>query len=328
MQTIDVHAHYFPQTFLDLIAKHGPANGFDYKMVEGKGPQFKRGYMTTGPVSRKFIDLDMRLAAMDAQGVMVHALSLSQPMVYWAKGDLAQEVAETYNDALAEAHERHPKRLFGLAMLPMHEPGLAIKEVERAAKLPGMRGFYMATNILGKDLSDPSFLPVYESIEATGLPVFLHPLEVIGHERLGPHYLTNLLGNPCESASAAAHLIFGGVLDRFQNLVICLPHAGGAFPWLVGRLNRGWQVRADLKHIKQAPVEYLRRFYYDTVGYSDDVLEYVVRVVGADRVMMGSDYCFPIAYEQPVKIVTDHPRLDEKTKQDIVETNARRLLNI
>jgi len=83
-----------------------------------------------------------------------------------------------------------------------------------------------------------------------------------------------------------------------------------------------------LKHIKQAPVEYLRRFYYDTVGYSDDVIEYVVKVVGADRVLMGSDYCFPIAYERPVEIVTAHPRLDDKTKHDIVEANARRLLGL
>jgi aminocarboxymuconate-semialdehyde decarboxylase len=186
----------------------------------------------------------------------------------------------------------------------------------------------MATNIQGKDLSDPSFLPVYERIESTNLPVFLHPLEVIGHQRLGPYYLTNLLGNPFESAIAAAHMIFGGVLDRFKQLVVVLPHSGGAFPWLVGRLNRGYVVRADLKHIQQPPIEYLRRFYYDTVGYSNDVIEYVVRVVGADRVLMGSDYCFPIAYEQPVKIVTEHPDLDAQTKRQILETNARTLLRI
>jgi aminocarboxymuconate-semialdehyde decarboxylase len=177
-------------------------------------------------------------------------------------------------------------------------------------------------------LSDASFLPVYERIEASGLPLFLHPVEVIGHERLAAYYLTNLLGNPFESAIAAAHLIFGGVLDRFPKLVVCLPHAGGAFPWLVGRLNRGWEKRADLKHVKQSPVEYLRRFYYDTVGYSDHVLEYLVKVVGPDRVLMGSDYCFPIAYEQPVKIVTDHPVLDARVKRDIVEANARRMLGL
>lgn len=327
-RAIDVHAHYFPQAFLDLIEKHGPAHGFEYRMVEGKGPQFKHGHLSTGPVGAKFVDLEARLAAMDEQGVSVHALSLSQPMVYWGAGDLARRLAETYNDALALAHERHAKRLIGLATLPMHEPALAAKEVERAAKLPGIRGFYVATQIGGKDLSDNAFLPVYERIDASGLPLFLHPVEVIGHERLGAYYLTNLLGNPFESAIAAAHLIFGGVLDRFPRLVVCLPHSGGAFPWLVGRLNRGWEKRADLKHIKQSPLEYLRRFYYDTVGYSDHVLEYLVRVVGADRILMGSDYCFPIAYEQPVAVVTDHPRLDEGAKKGILEDNARRLLGI
>jgi aminocarboxymuconate-semialdehyde decarboxylase len=325
---IDIHAHYFPQSFLDLVAKHGPSYGFEWKMVEGKGPQFKHGHVMTGPVGKNFIDLDTRLAAMDGQGVQVHAMSLSQPMVYWAEGELGLRISEAYNDALAEAHLKHPKRLLGLATLPMHEPALAVKEVERAAKLPGIRGFYIATQVRGKDLSDPSFFPVYERIEATGLPLFLHPVEVIAPERLSQYYLTNLLGNPYESGIAAAHLIFGGVMDRFPNLVVCLPHAGGAFPWLVGRLTRGWEKRPDLKHIKQAPVDYLRRFYYDTVGYSEHVTEYLVKVIGADRVLMGSDYCFPIAYEQPVKIVTDHPRLDEATKKDIVETNARRLLRI
>ena len=325
---VDIHAHYFPQSFLDLIEKHGPAHGFEWKMVEGKGPQFRHGAVMTGPVGPKFVDLDARLAAMDEQGVAVHALSLSQPMVYWAKDDVARRICETYNDALARAHERHPRRLVGLATLPMQQPELALAEIERAAKLPGMRGFYIATHVLGKNLSDPSFLPVYERIEATGLPLFLHPVEVIGHERLAQYYLTNLLGNPFESAIAAAHLIFGGVLDRFPKLVVVLPHSGGAFPWLVGRLNRGWEKRQDLKHIRQAPVEYLRRFYYDTVGYSDHVIEYVVKVVGADRVLMGSDYCFPIAYERPVEVVTDHPRLDAKTKIEIVEGNARRLLKL
>ncbi|MGC2518748.1 MAG: amidohydrolase family protein [Burkholderiales bacterium] len=325
---VDIHAHYFPQVFLDLVAKHGPAHGFEYKMIEGKGPQFKHGHLMTGPVGVKFVDLDARLAAMDEQGVEAHVMSLSQPMVYWADGKLAQRITETYNDALARAHEKNAKRFFGLATLPMHEPALAVQEVGRAAKLPGVRGFYIATQVNGKDLSDPMFLPVYERIEASGLPLFLHPVEVIGHQRLGPHYLTNLLGNPFESAIAAAHLIFGGVLDRFPDLIVCLPHAGGAFPWLVGRLNRGWEKRADLKHIKQAPVDYLRRFYYDTVGYSDHVLDYLARVIGTDRILMGSDYCFPIAYEQPVKIVTDHPGLDAKAKHDIVEANARRLLKL
>jgi aminocarboxymuconate-semialdehyde decarboxylase len=180
----------------------------------------------------------------------------------------------------------------------------------------------------GHELSEAAFFPVYERIEALGLPVFLHPVFVIGAERLKPHYLTNLLGNPFESAIAAAHLIFGGVLDRFPRLEVVLPHAGGAFPWLVGRLTRGWEKRQDLKHIRQAPVEYLRRFHYDTIGYSDDVLEYLVRVIGADRILMGSDYCFPIAYDKPLEVVMRHPTLSDAHKHVIAEGNAARLLKL
>ena len=249
-------------------------------------------------------------------------------MAYWAGRDLGERLSIVYNDQLAIARTAHPGRLIGLATLAMQAPDLAVREVARAAVLPGIRGFYMATRVLEKELSDPAFFPVYEAIETLGLPVFLHPVFVIGHERLEKHYLTNLLGNPFESAIAAAHLIFGGVLDRFQKLDIVLPHAGGAFLWLAGRLNRGWEKRADLKHIARSPLEYLRRFHYDTIGYSDLVVEYLVRNVGADRILMGSDYCFPVAYEQPVKVVVDNPLLAAGDRHAILEGNARRLLRI
>ncbi len=325
---IDVHAHYYPRAFLELLGAEGPAHGLEWRDVPGKGPQFKVGYLATGPVGPRYTDLDARLAAMDEQGVAAQALSLSQPMVYWAGRSLGEKLAATFNEELARAHERSPARLVGLAMLPMHEPDLAAREVERAARLPGIRGFYLSTCVNERELSDEAFFPVYERIEALGLPVFLHPVFVIGAERLARFYLTNLLGNPFESAIAAAHLVFGRVLDRYPRLDWVLPHAGGAFPWLAGRLSRGWEKREELRTIGRPPIEYLRRFYYDTIGYSEDVLEHLVRVVGAERVLMGSDYCFPIAYERPVEVVTAHPRLDDAAKRLIVESNARRLLRL
>lgn len=325
---VDVHAHWYPQAWLDLVAKHGPACGIEWQEIEGKGPQFKIGHLSTGPAGPRYVDLDARLEAMDGQGVAVHAMSLSQPMAYWADRDLGERLSIVYNDQLAVAHTAHPERLVGLATLPMQAPDLAVREVARAARLPGVRGFYLATRVNDKELSDPAFFPVYEAIEAIGLPVFLHPVFVIGHERLEKHYLTNLLGNPFESAIAAAHLIFGGVLDRFPGLDFVLPHAGGAFPWLVGRLNRGWEKRASLRHIAHSPIEYLRRFHYDTIGYSDPVVEYLVKNVGADRVLMGSDYCFPVAYEQPVDVVVENPLIAAADRHAILEGNARRLLRI
>lgn len=324
---IDVHAHWYPRAFLDLVAAHGAPHGVEWRDTD-KGPQFKNGYLTTGPLGPRFTDLDARLEAMQAQGVQVQALSLSQPMVYWAGRELGVRLAAVFNDELARVHEQSPAHFVGLATLPMQDPEDAVREVERAALLPGVRGFYVATRVLDKELSDESFFPVYERIEATGLPLFLHPVFVIGHERLDRFYLTNLLGNPFETAIAAAHLIFGGVLDRFPKLEVVLPHAGGALPWLVGRLNRGWEKRAELQQLSQSPNEYLRRFHYDTIGYSDTVLEYMVRTIGADRVLMGSDYCFPIAYEQPVSNVADNPLIDDAAKRAIIEGNARRLLRI
>jgi aminocarboxymuconate-semialdehyde decarboxylase len=315
MTPIDVHAHWYPQRFLDLLGREGPAHGLEWREIEGKGPQFRIGHLVTGPAGPGYVDLDARLEAMDGQGVAAHALSLSQPMVYWAGRELGERLAATFNEELARAHERAPQRLVGLATLPMQEPGVALRELERAARLE-------------KELSDESFFGVYERLEALGLPLFLHPVHVIDPQRLQRFYLTNLLGNPFESAIAAAHLIFGGVLDRFPALQVVLPHAGGAFPWLAGRLNRGWEKRDELRSASRSPLEYLRRFHYDTIGYSASVLEYLVRVVGADRVVMGSDYCFPIAYERPVEVITENAALSGADQRLILETNAKRLLRL
>ncbi|MFM9884873.1 MAG: amidohydrolase family protein [Burkholderiales bacterium] len=325
---IDIHAHYYPESYLRIIRNEGGPLGAESRMVDGKGPMLKVGEILTQPLERRFTDIDARIDEMDRQGVKVHVLSLSLPMVEWADRAIGLKLSVAVNDALAESHARQPGRLFGLCTLPWHAPDLAIRELDRAAKLPGIRGVYCATKVRDLELSDESLFPIFERIEDLGLPLFLHPVGVIGHARLEKFYLHNLLGNPFETAIAAAHLIFGGILDRYPGLTVCLPHAGGAFPYLVWRLQRGYDVRSDLKSAKQGPKDYLRRFYYDTVGYAQESHEYLVRLVGADRVMMGSDFCYPIAYERPVEIVTDHPTWLPEQKSMILEGNARRLLRL
>ena len=324
---VDVHAHWYPKPFLDLLGREGAAHGLEWRDTPA-GPQFKIREVMTGPAGPRFVDLDARLQVMEEQGVAVHALSLTQPMLYWAGPDLGLRLSIVYNDELARAHERLPQRFVGLATLPMHVPDLALRELERAARLPGICGAYAATAILDRELSDPAFFPVYEALEGLGLPLFLHPVFVIGEERLKKFYLTNLLGNPFETAIAAAHLIFGGVLDRFPKLTVVLPHAGGAFPSVVGRLHRGWEKRAELRNIEASPLAYVRRFYYDTIGYSDEALANVVRMAGPDRILMGSDYCFPIAYERPVEVVMANRELDTAAKTAILAANARELLKL
>ena len=325
---IDIHAHYYPQGYLDALAAADGSFGVQYR-VDPRGPVIDVGPLHAGPLEQKFIDLILRLEAMEMQGVRIQALSLTQPMVYWADDQLSVKLSAIFNDALAEAHERYPDRLFGLATLPMQAPALAARELERVAALPGIRGVYIATAIAGREFSDSAFFPIYERICDLGLPIFLHPLEVMGmDDRLATYFLANLLGNPFDTTVAAAQLIFGGVLDRFPKIRFVLPHGGGALPYLVGRLHHGWKVRPECRHLQMGPEDYLRHFYYDTIAHSPESLSFLIDRVGADRVLLGSDYCFDMGVARPVESIRSLEGL-ARTDQDLIcGENARVLLRL
>jgi aminocarboxymuconate-semialdehyde decarboxylase len=325
---IDIHAHYYPESYLRLIEAEGGPFCAHFERTP-QGSKVRVGPLFAGPIGSSFIDLEERLQEMDAQGVTAQALSLTQPMVYWANGDLSSKLSAAFNDSVARAHESHPGRFFGLAVLPMQEPNLAVAELDRVSTLPGVRGLYMATSILDREISDPAFWPVYERLEAMRLPVFLHPVEVIGMEgRLKQYFLSNLLGNPFDTAVAASHLIFGQVMDRFPKLDVVLPHGGGALPLLIGRLEHGWRVRPECKHLARSPREYLRRFHYDTITHSNEALSYLIDLVGADRILLGSDYCFDMGYQRPIEVVNNHQSLTPADKSAILTSNAARLLGL
>src|SRR5580693_486210 len=325
-QVIDIHSHYFPQTYLDLVADEGKRFNASYNMTD-KGWFIKTPAGNNGPLSASFIDVKARIADMHQQGLAVQAISLTAPMPYWGDAELSTKLAKAWNDAATAAHQAYPGRLVAFLTLPMLHSDRALGELERASKLPGMRGVYLGTNISGHDLDDPMFEPILARIEALELPVFLHPVETIGGERLKPFFLSNLVGNPVDTAIAACHLIFGGVLDRHLKLQICLPHAGGVLPILIGRIDQGWKVRDELKHLPHAPSTYLQRFTYDTITHSKSVMEFVVNQVGSERVMIGSDYCFTMGYDRPVQFL-DQVDLTSLQRRMILGVNAERLLKL
>ncbi|MBI4084221.1 MAG: amidohydrolase [Candidatus Lambdaproteobacteria bacterium] len=326
-RAIDIHAHFFSEGFLKAVAEGGGPKGYAIDFSEPKAPAVVRG-SGRSPLDVTYFDLDRRIARMDAQGVATHALSLTTPMVHWAPPARGAELARLFNDALIEAHTAHPARFVGCATLPLQEPALALQELERLAGQRAIRSVYLPTNVNGGELADPAYFPLYERCEAQQLVVMLHPTGVIGAERLRPFYLGNLLGNPFDTTVAAANLVFGGVLDRFPRLEIVLPHAGGALPYLWGRLQRGQHVRPEARDKARLPVrEYLRRFHYDTITHAPDVLRYLVGLVGADRVMLGSDYCFDMGYEQPREIVAQLG-LAAAERDLILGGNAARLLGL
>jgi aminocarboxymuconate-semialdehyde decarboxylase len=326
---VDIHAHYFPERYLDLIERAAGAFGASLDRSHPAGPAIVMRGSRTPPLDSTYWDVDRRRRVMDRQGVAVHALSLTVPMVYFADGELGQRLAEAVNDSMSEAHRAFPDRFVGCATLPMQDPKRAVAEIERAAALPGIRAVYLGTNVNGRELSDAAFEPVFAACEARRLPVLLHPLNVIGAARLGAFYLNNLLGNPFDTAVAAAHLVFGGVLDRHPRLEVCLPHAGGALPYLVGRLQHGQRVRPENRKVARKPFSaYLRRFTYDTISHAPESMRYLIDLVGADRVMLGSDYCFDMGPVRPREIVDTQLRLASADRARILSGNARRLLRL
>ena len=329
MLKIDTHAHWFPPEWVELIRTEGEKYG-------AKTIRHEKGHLTVqapgialrGNFLPTYVELAERLKLMDAARVDMHALSLTSPMVYWAPPEFGLKLSQVYNDACAAAHLKYPQRFVGMMMVPMQAPELAVQEIERAAKLPGIRGLYMATHINGKNLDDETLWPVYAACEKHGLPVFLHPVSPVGTERMRKYHLGNFLGNPYETGIAAASLMFGGVMDQYPKLDVMLPHAGGTFPHLIGRMDHGTTVRAECKHMTKPPSSYLRRFHYDTITHSDPILLNLIRQVGADRVVMGSDCPADMSYTQPVQVIERMKELQADERELIVSGNAARLLRV
>ena len=272
-----------------------------------------------------YIDIASRLQAMDKAGVAMHALSLTQPMAFWAPPAFGLELCRTFNDACVAVHNKHPDRFVGLAMLPMQDSALAVQELDRVEKLAGIRGVYMATHINGRNLDQKDFWPVYARCEARGFPIFLHPVNPVGADRTGSFYLRNFIGNPTDTAIDAASLIFGGV-PAFPGST-SPPHAGGTLPILAGRWDHGATVRGGqgpeepaLELSAPLPLRHHRAQRSDPMN--------LVRQVGVDRVVCGTDFPADMSDVDPVRTVESLTDLPASDRDKILRGNAARLLRL
>ena len=195
-KVIDAHAHWYPREFVRLLETEGEANGAKMGRDDRGNTVVKSvpGSTQTSVLRRNMIEPELLLKEMAERGIDMYVLSMTNPMVYWAPPEFGLKLSQLYNDCCAAAHEQYPQRFVGMMMAPMQAPELAVQEIERAAKLPGVRGLYMATHVNGKNLDDESLFPVYAACERLGLPIFLHPM-MINNERLKQFYLINLCGN-------------------------------------------------------------------------------------------------------------------------------------
>jgi len=281
-------------------------------------------------INEQLISVERRIADMDAMSVDVQAISPAPLQYYYSlEPGLGRDAARMINDRIAGICAEHPDRLVGLANVPLQSPELAVAELERAVKTLGLRGAEISTNVAGADLSEPRFRPFFAKAEELGVVLFLHPSGFSDGRRLMDHYFINVIGNPLDSTIAVSHLIFGGVLDAYPKLKICVAHGGGYLAAYSGRIDHAHEARADCRRcIQQPPTSYLKKLYFDTVVFTEHQLEYLVRLYGSDHIVLGTDYPYDMGMYDPVGFVEGTDELTDSDKDAIVGGNAARLLGI
>ena len=327
VRTIDTHTHILTEETAALLRKEAPKVPVTITPVDAESAALDVGGVVYRPFPRGGFDLAHRLRDMDAMGVDVQVLSVTpQTYLYNQDASLGAMTAAIQNDQIAKLVKQNPQRFMGIATLPMQAPEKAADELKRAMTKLNLRGAMFASNIIGKNLDDPSFEPVWATAEELGAFVFIHPNNVAGADRMKSYYLNNLIGNPLDTTIGAACLYFGGVLDRYPKLTVVLAHGGGFTPYQAARWEHGWHVRPEpKKNIAKQPVDIAKRFYYDTILHSAPVLEFMIEHVGADRVMLGSDYPYDMGMMDCVKHVRGL-KISDADKATILSTCAQALL--
>jgi aminocarboxymuconate-semialdehyde decarboxylase len=327
MDVIDMHNHFIAPEIIDFLAREG--KHFATKMVERDGRRFlliqeKAMRPIDGPIS----NAQARIADMDREGVSVQAVSCV-PFLMYPDVDAAHglAIAQVNNDTMAALNASDPDHFVPLASVPMQNPTMAAKELERAAKL-GLRGVEIPPKVVERQLDEPEFEVFWEAAELLRMVVCIHPFEAAPAGALARYFLGNLVGNLYDTGLAAALLIYGGVLERHPNLRIVLYHAGGALPALVGRLDMGYRLIPECRNaIPRPPSSYANQFYFDIIAHSRGMLGHLVKTYGADRFVVGTDYPLPAGLAHPVEEVKALG-LESGDENKILGANARQLLRL
>jgi len=322
---IDTHAHIIVP---EILRDAKPAEEWRPRVVWENGKQFvEYGPKRIGSALREFVTPEKILDEIKKSGVDVVLLCPWVSLVrYEAKPEESLDACQVQNDALVSLVKKSPKQVKALGMVPLQDVALAIKELERMMKA-GLKGVEIGTHVNGVYPGDARFRPFWEACESLGAFVFIHPVEGGGRAELRDYYMWNVIGNPMETTVAAGHLILSGVLDAYPRLKILLAHGGGALTHLHGRLDRGFKQRPEInKVISKPPTEYLKQFYFDTITHDPIVLRELVDLVGADHVLLGSDYPFDMGNENPADLVRA-ANLGGDAEKKILGDNAKQLLS-
>ncbi|WP_242921366.1 amidohydrolase family protein [Pontibacter liquoris] len=307
---IDIHTHILPATWPNLRERYGYGG---FVRLEHHKPCCARMMMDDKffrEIQDNCWDPRVRMHECSQHKVGVQVLSTVPVMFnYWAKPEDTYDLSRMLNDHIAGVVADYPDRFVGLGTIPMQDTGLAIKELERCIKELGMAGVQIGTNVNGCNLDEAKFFSIFEAAQDLGAALFVHPWDMLGKDRMSKFWMPWLVGMPAETTVAICSMIFGGVLERLPKLRVAFAHGGGSFPATIGRIAHGFEVRPDLCAVDNNvnPREYLGKFYFDSLVHDPQALDYLVNLVGANAIALGTDYPFPLGELEPGKLITSMP---------------------
>ena len=326
---IDVHAHLaVPAVDALTEGQPGLAQLREFEVATMGAASLRVNLDQLAQLGPRLIDVDLRLAAMDAARVDVQAVSAIPQPHSWADRELAARLVATTNEGVSAFCRQQPDRLLAIGTVSLQHPDLAVGQLESAVRDHGMRGVQISTSAgPGRELDDPSLTDFWAAAEELGVAVLLHPWGCTLGERLNAYYLFNHVGNPTETALALSRIVFSGLLERHPRLKIWSAHGGGYLASYVVRADHAWAARPDAHTTEQPPSALLRRTYVDSLVYTPEQLRHLVSVMGAGQVTLGSDYPFDMGVEDPVDRL-EAAGLDASTAEAIRGGNAARLLGL